>query len=111
RHGYLRNLIDNLTRTAIAAGNLKITTDQKEDLACDFIGAEVLKRFIRLRPADLSMKERLSRALGIETPAERLGRSLEDFCASYNDDLSDKEHLGVAQTLNALLANDPELGK
>jgi len=111
RRGHLHNLIANLAATANLTGSVTVTADQREDLACDFIGAEVLKRYIELHPTDSTTKDRLSRALGIETPTERLGRALEDFCSSYNDDLADKEHLGAGQTFKALLANDPELGQ
>jgi hypothetical protein len=108
RNGSLRRLISGVARTARNSAGIVATKKQEEDLACDFIGGEVLKRFIHLHPGSLTPQERLSRALGIEDPPTKLQRSLDEFCSAYNDDLSDDEHLSVEQTLDALKANDPD---
>jgi hypothetical protein len=74
------------------------TEDQKEDFACDYIGAQVLKEFIRLRPARESAAERFSIPLG----------GCED---ETGEDTGDEEHLSEGDTLRALIGLDPELQK
>jgi hypothetical protein len=72
------------------------TEDQKEDLACDYIGTEALKRFIRLRPTRESAAERLSIPLG-------------GCVESFEEDTGNDEYLSEGETLRALLGLDPEL--
>ena len=70
---------------------------QRHDLTCDFIGEQVLKRFIKLNPSK-------------ESSALRLSHALDYNCDDDNDD-SDDEHLSQDDTLKALLSLDPELNR
>jgi hypothetical protein len=88
---------------------VETTADQREDLACDLVGELVLKRFISHNPSTDSAATRMSRVLGYEAPAVRFARAWDDFCASYNGDSGDEEHLNQYQSIRALLALDPEL--
>lgn len=108
RSGRLNQFIENVTKTARLSASVEPTEDQREDLACDFTGAEVLKRFIALYPKDEPEAERFARAVGYEPHSVRLARAWEDFCASYNGDARDEEHLSQAQTIRALFGLDPE---
>jgi hypothetical protein len=109
RSGRLNQFIEHVTETARLSADVELMEDQKEDLACDFTGAEVLKRFIALHPKDEPEAERFARAVGYEPPAVRLARAWDDFCASYNGDAGDEEHLSHTQTLRALFGLDPKL--
>ncbi|MFL6228112.1 MAG: hypothetical protein ACJ741_04975 [Pyrinomonadaceae bacterium] len=109
RTGGLTHLIENVGARARRSTNLKLDDIQREELACDFTGAEVLKRYIALHPTDQTSAERFSRAFGYEPPTERLARAWQDFCASYNGDAPDKDHLSQDQTLRALPGLDHEL--
>lgn len=109
RSGRLNQFIDNVKETARLSANIEPTMEQKEDLACDYIGAEVLKRFIMLYPTGQTERERFSRIVGFKPPAERLALAWEDFCASYNGIPEDEDHLSQAQTTRALVGLDPEL--
>lgn len=82
---------------------------KKEYLVCDFIGAQVLKRFIDLFPIAESKAERLLRTCGYELPSELRARSLEGLCASYNGFTGDPDHLSQELTIRALAGLDPEL--
>jgi hypothetical protein len=108
RAGRLSKYIDAVNETALRSAQVSTSEPQKEELACDFAGAEVLKRFISARPTSESSTDRLSRVFGYELPAERLKRAWGDFCASYDGDPGDKEHLSQSQTVRSLLALDPE---
>jgi hypothetical protein len=109
RSGDLRRFIDSITESVRRSANVGPTEDQREDLACDFVGELVLRRFITDNPTSESASVRLSRVLGYESTAERFARAWEDFCASYNGDPGDDSHLKQYQTIRALLALDPEL--
>ena len=109
RAGRLNHFIRGVSEKAWRFASVEPRERQKEDLACDFIGAEALKRFIALHPTDEADAVRFSRVFGYETPSERLARAWEDFCASYEGDHGDEEHLGRNQTVRALLRLDPEL--
>jgi hypothetical protein len=109
RAGRLNFFIEDVNKVARAAANLELAERQKEELACDYTGAEVLKRYIALHPTEETSVERFSRVFDYEPPAERLARAWEDFCASYNGDSPDDEHLSQDQTIRALLGLDPEL--
>ena len=102
---FIAGAADNARRGA----HVETTADQREDLACDLVGEMVLKRFIALNPSSDSAATRISRVLGYEAPAARLARAWDDFCASYNGDLGDDDHLNQYETIRALLALDPEL--
>ncbi|HWW75666.1 MAG TPA: hypothetical protein VNZ44_09730, partial [Pyrinomonadaceae bacterium] len=80
---------------------------QKEELACDFAGAEVLRRYIALRPTGRASADRFSRAFGYEPRSERLARAWQDFCMSYDGDPADEEHLSLAQTFRLLPRLNP----
>jgi hypothetical protein len=109
RAGRLNNFIRNVNDDARSTAALELDEGQKEELACDYIGAEVLKRYIALNPTPESDAERFSRAFGYEPPAERLAHAWQEFCASYNGEAPDEQHLSQDQTLRALLGLDPEL--
>ena len=107
--GQLDGFFESLSNKARLADDIEPTIEQKEDLACDFVATLVVKRFVERKPTDESKAARLSRAIGYESPSERLQYAWEDFCASYRGDSGDDEHLGKVQMLHALLALDPEL--
>lgn len=107
--GGLDGFIENISRTAKAAADVEVSNDQQEDLACDFIGTQVLKRYIDMCPTGESKAERLLRACGYESPSERLARAWDDFCASYNGFAGDTRHLSQALTVRALAGLDPEV--
>ena len=109
RGGRLKQLIENVAETTRLSTNIEPTVEQKEDLVCEFIGAQALKRFIALEPTGVRDAERFSRVFGYESPSERLARAWEDFCASYNYDPGDGDHLSQNQTIRALVGLDPEL--
>jgi len=109
RSGSLNRFIDGVAVKANHLSNVKPTENQKEDLACDFMGELVLKRFIGLNPTNEAPAIRVSRVLGYESPAERFARAWDDFCASYEGDPGDREHLTQYETIRALSALDPEL--
>jgi len=70
---------------------------QRHDLTCDFIGEQVLKRFIKQNPSKESSALRFSHAL--------------DYNCDDDQDDSDDEHLSQDDTLKALLSLDPELNR
>lgn len=109
RAGRLNGFIGSMNDTARQAADLELNEDQEEELACDFTGAEVLKRYISLHPTDETDAGRFSRAFGYEPHSERLARAWLDFCASYNGDPGDEEHLSQYQTLRVLPGLDAEL--
>jgi hypothetical protein len=109
RTGRLKPFIEHVTETARLSANVQTTEDQREDLACEFTGAQALRRFIALYPTAETEAVRFSRVLGYQTPAERLARVWEDLCAPDNDDAGDEEHLSQQQTMRALLGLDPSL--
>lgn len=108
RTGRLNDFIEKVNEGALTTAGLELDEEQKEELACDFTGAEVLKRYIYLHPTEEMNKERFSRAFGYEPPGERLAHAWQDFCASYNGSPPDDEHLSQAQTLRLLLGLEPE---
>jgi hypothetical protein len=107
--GELDGFVESVSRKAKVASGVEMCADQEEDLACDFIGAQVLKHFIDLYPTDESKAERLLRTCGYELPSERLARAWDDFCASYNGYTGDTHHLSQDLTVRALAGLDPEL--
>ena len=102
---FIKGVAENVTRTA----QVEPTEAQKEDLACDFIGEQVLKRFIARKPTNESTTARVSTVFGYESPEQRFAHAWEEFCASYNGDPGDDDHLTQYQTIRALLALDSEL--
>lgn len=109
RTGRLKQFILDVSETARVSASVQLGEGQKEDLACDFIATEVLKRFIALHPTGEANLVRFSRAFGYDPPAKRLTSAWQDFCASYDGDLKDGEHLSQVQTVRALVSLDPEL--
>jgi hypothetical protein len=108
RTGKLNDYIESVTRTVQETNHIEINADQKEELACDFIGAEVLKRFIASHPTSENGVDRFSRAFGYEPREQRLRRAWTDFCWSYNGEVGDQEHLSQDQTIRSLLVLDPD---
>jgi hypothetical protein len=109
RTGRLNQFIEEVAETARLDASIAPVERQKEELACDFVGAEVLKRFIALHPTEETNAERFTRAFGYDPPAERFARAWQYFCDYYKGDLGDEEHLSPYQTLNTLLRFDTEL--
>lgn len=109
RGGRLYDYIEGVSGVARQSAGLKLDVVQKEELACDFIGAQVLKRFIALRPTARTKAERFSSALGYAPRSERLFHAWRDFCTSYNGDPADGEHLSQEQLFRVLPRLDPEL--
>jgi hypothetical protein len=109
RAGRLNKLIDSVTANAQFDAHLESNHQQKEELACDFIAAEALKRFIANHPTNEPNSLRFSLAFGYERPADRLNRAWGDFCASYRGDSRDNEHLSQEQTIRSLVVLDQEL--
>jgi hypothetical protein len=109
RTGGLNKFIAGMSDAARQSADMELNEDQREELACDFTGAEVLKRYISLHPTDQTAAERFSLALGYESPANRLARAWRDFCVSYNGGPDDREHLSPDQTFSILPGLDPDL--
>jgi len=109
RSGRLKPFINHVKETARLSAAVVPTSEQEEDLACDYIGAEVLKHFIAMYPTGETEKERLSSIIGFGSSSERLARAWEDFCASYNGISEDEDHLSQERTMRALGGLDPEL--
>lgn len=108
RGGRLKHFVENLRQTTRQNAGVNTDEEQKEDLACDFIGAQVLKRFIAQYPTDKPASLRLARVIGYGSPSERLAQAWLNFCDSYAGIPADSEHLSQAQTINALAALDPD---
>jgi hypothetical protein len=109
RGGRLRPLFEGAGRVARESAGLALDEVQKEELACDLIGAEVLRRYMALRPTGRASAERFSRAFGYKPRSERLALAWQDFCLTYNADPDDDEHLSLAHTLRLLPRLNPEL--
>jgi hypothetical protein len=108
RAGRLKHFIEDLKRSSQHYAGVKPDEDQKEDLACDFIAAQVLKRFIALQPTDEPAGSRLAHVIGYGSPSERLAQAWVNFCDSYAGVPADIDHLSQAQTVNALAALDSD---
>jgi hypothetical protein len=91
--------IENIAKKAEEVANVYPTEDQKEDLACDFVGEQALEQYVTLYPANASTAERLAIGLG------------QDCSLGKDDDDGDEEHLSDSATLQAIFALDPELSK
>ena len=109
RSGRLSRYIDEIGERVRRTAHIENNEQQKEELACDFTGAEVLRVFIATHPNNEKSADRFSRVFGYESRSERLTRAWIDFCAAYNGDPGDQEHLNEQQTIRSLLALDPEL--
>lgn len=96
RGGNLNAFVERVAQRAARLAGVAPAESQKEDLACDFVGEQTLKRLIR------------SSATNEETAAKQLARALDDDSDDADDDV-DEEHLGQRVTFKALLALDPEL--
>jgi hypothetical protein len=109
RGGRLQRFIEDVSRVARESAGLTLSEVQKEELACDYTGAEVLKRYIVIRPTSQAGGERFASAFGYRPRPERLARAWQDFCSSYNGDPDDEEHLSLTQTFRVLPRLNPEL--
>jgi hypothetical protein len=94
----LRPFIREVARVSESRAGVRPTFGQEEDLACDFLGEQALRRFMGEQHSRLSQAERFALAFGYD-------------CGAQADGDGDREHLGQAETLRALLALDPELGQ
>ncbi len=109
RAGRLKHFIESVSERARQSADLMLDGEQREELACDFTGAEVLKRYIVLHPTGERSAERFSRPFGYQPMSERLANAWKEFCASYNGDPLDEVHLSWYQTMRVLPGLDPEL--
>ncbi|MGH9903889.1 MAG: hypothetical protein ACRD68_18930, partial [Pyrinomonadaceae bacterium] len=110
RGGRLRRLIREVSDAAKLSAGVTPGKEQEEDLACEYVGVQVLKRYLSLHPMGEPASVRLARALNGPSPAEQLEIAWENFCATYDDEAAgDDEHLSTQQTIRALLGIDPEL--
>jgi len=109
RGGRLYDFIESTSDVARRFADLALNAVQKEELVCDFTGAQVLKRYIALRPTARPGPERFSSAFGYAPRSERLAHAWQDFCASYNGDPEDGEHLSEEQLFRILPGLDPRL--
>jgi hypothetical protein len=91
--------IENIARKSEELANVFPTEDQKEDLACDFIGEQALEQYVTLYPANLSTAQRLAIGIG------------QNCISGIDDDDGDEEHLSDSATLKAIFALDPELSR
>lgn len=105
-HGNLRDFIKDVTRTARERAGVTPTEDQAEDLACDFVGSQALKRFIR-GDGEASEKDSANNA----RMAERFARAFDYDCEYGGVEDADDEHLSDSDTFRALLALDPEINE
>lgn len=96
RGGNLSEFVERVAQRAARLASVSPAESQREDLACDFVGEQTLKRLLK------------SSAINEETAAKQLARAL-DCDADDADDDVDEEHLGQRATLKALLILDPEL--
>lgn len=109
RGGRMNDYMERVSVVARQSADVELNAIQKEELACDFTAAQVLKRFISLHPTARSRAGRFSSAFGYEPRSERLSRAWQDFCISYNGDPADAEHLSQAQLFRVLPGLDPDL--
>lgn len=109
RGGRLQALFEGAGRVARESAGLVLDEVQKEELACDLTGAEVLRRYMALRPTGRAGTERFSRAFGYKPRSERLAHAWQEFCMSYNADPADEEHLSLAHTFRLLPRLNPKL--
>jgi hypothetical protein len=92
--GNLGGLIEAVAAEAGRRSGVFAAEGQKEDLLCEYVGEQALKRFARMSPAGESLPERVGRAFG---------------GGGDGDDEADEEHLSTDQTWRVLRALDPEL--
>ena len=109
RGGRMGDYMEGVSVVARQSADVELNVVQKEELACDFTAAQVLKRFIALRPTARSRAGRFSSAFGYAPRSIRLSRAWQDFCTSYNGDPADAEHLSREQLFRVLPRLDPEL--
>lgn len=92
--GDLDGLIAAVAAEARQRAGVFAAAEQQEDLLCEYVGAQALKRFARLYPDR-------------EAPAARVGRVF--ACDQQEGDEADAEHLSSAETWRALRSLDSEL--
>jgi hypothetical protein len=93
--GGLNDLVEVVAAEAGRRAGVFAAEGQKQDLFCDYVGEQALKRFARLRPDGERVAGRVGRAFG--------GIGQEDA------DGEDEEHLSPALTWRALRGLDREL--
>jgi len=87
--------VEQVAHKAESASGVHPTESQKEDLACDFIGEQTVKRLVQ------------SSAPNEEIAARRIARVFDED--SDESDEGDEEHLSQSATLKALFSLDTEL--
>lgn len=91
----LDELIEAVAADAARRSGIFAADEQKEDLLCEYVGEQALKRFARLSPGREPLSVRVGRAFG--------GVGRED------EGEGDEEHLSPGETWRALRGLDPEL--
>jgi hypothetical protein len=92
----LRPLFRAIGRRAAARTGLRISGQRAEELACDLVGVDATRVFIRQTPS-------------WEPLPRRLARLLEHNCV--DDDSSDEDHLSPRNTIRALFSLDLDLAR
>jgi hypothetical protein len=92
----LRPLFRAMGRRAAARTGLRISGQRAEELACDLVGVDATRAFIRQTPS-------------WEPLPRRLARAVEHNCV--DDDSSDQDHLSPRNTIRALFSIDLELAR
>lgn len=92
----LRPLFRAIGRRAAARTGLRIQGQRAEELACDLVGVDATRAFIRQTPS-------------WEPLPRRLARVVEHNCV--DDDSSDEDHLSPRNTIRALFSLDLDLAR
>jgi hypothetical protein len=92
----LRPLFRAIGRRAAARTGLRIQGQRAEELACDLVGVDATRAFIRQTPS-------------WEPLPRRLARAVEHNCV--DDDSSDEDHLSPRNTIRALFSLDLDLAR
>jgi hypothetical protein len=95
--GELDDLFEEIAGEAARRASVSPTEEQREDLVCDLVGAQTLKRFARLRPDGEPAARRVARIFGAHGGD------------SGDDTDGDEEHLSSSATWRAITSIDPEL--
>lgn len=91
----LRDLVEKVAAEVGRRTDIYTTESQKEDLLCEYVGEQALKRFTRIQTGDATPSERIGRVFGADT--------------QDGDDADDEEHLSPAETWRALRSLDGDL--
>lgn len=95
--GELDDLFGEIAGEAARRASVSPTEEQREDMVCDLVGAQTLKRFARLRPDGEPVARRVARVFGTQGGD---GGDATD---------GDEEHMSSSETWRAIVSLDPEL--